>query len=190
MNDMDKAIEFYALNTDVVKMLVLYSNNTKTKIVGRALIWKLSTFDGVETDRYFMDRIYTSHNYQDSFFMKYAENHKYLRKTYQTYNDTEVYDTTLEEDNGLGVVEMTIDAVKDSRYYPYLDTFKYINPVEKILSSFNNNEKHRNLLLDETDGSVDDGRWIEFYGRWFHRYQEDLIACYITDDKEDFTIFR
>lgn len=189
MNDLDKAIEFYALNSHVVKLLVLYADNTKTKIIGRALIWKLSTFNGEDTTRYFMDRIYTSHNYQDAFFMRYAKEHGYYRKTYQSYDDFEVYDPTLEEDNDLGEITMTIEGLKPCKYHPFLDTFMYLNPDTCVLSNFSSCYDIT-IKLDETNGSTDNGRWVEYYGKMFNKQHPGLVACYVTDDKEDNTIFR
>lgn len=59
-------LEIYIKNPETVKLLILKSENTDDKIVGRALLWKL------DDDRTFMDYIYCSRQADDNVFREYA----------------------------------------------------------------------------------------------------------------------
>lgn len=72
-------LQIYIDNPQTVKLLILKSENTDAKIVGRALLWTLD--DG----RTLMDQIYTSKDSDNRVFREYATAKGYVEVN---YNDT------------------------------------------------------------------------------------------------------
>lgn len=107
-------------------MLILRSNEDKTKIIGRANLW--TTDNGV----LFMDRIYSGED-NIVLFKKWAEDNGYIYKTRQSYSMTRSV-----VDLSKNTVELKMDITicnhsnlwdddGDNIEVPYMDTFKYIN---------------------------------------------------------------
>lgn len=65
-------LEIYIKNPETVKLLILKSDNTDDKIIGRSLLWKLD--DG----RIMMDSIYTSRDSDRNIFIEYAKAKNYV----------------------------------------------------------------------------------------------------------------
>jgi hypothetical protein len=70
-------LQIYIDNPQTVKLLILKSENTDDKIVGRALLWKLD--DG----RTMMDQIYTSRDSDTRVFKEYATAKGYVEINYR-----------------------------------------------------------------------------------------------------------
>ena len=83
MNSPSKGVylNIYVNNPDKVKMLVLYPEDVRDKIIGRALVWTLEDPSG----RMYMDRIYTANDSDQYLFIEYAKSHGYLYKSSQSY---------------------------------------------------------------------------------------------------------
>lgn len=120
--------DLYTENEDVCSLLILKSED-ETKIIGRALIWKL------EDNNYYMDRIYTHFDSDTYIFFNYAKERGWL-----TY--TELYNTT----NKLNISLQKSEFKK----YPYMDTFCYLDIDNKYLYSY---YKRSAVSLRNTDGS-------------------------------------
>lgn len=160
--------EIYTENPEVCRMLVLLEDD---KLIGRALIWKLSYAraygKNLEDGIYFMDRQYTIKESDVDKFRAYAvengwaykanNNHRSLEPI--TYND-ETFNCTMRVD------------VKDLSYskFPYIDTFRRYSPNSNAL--FNDEEDsgdyEGDYILDQTDGTyreIEDGIWSEWHLR-------------------------
>ncbi len=148
-----KYFKIYTENPDVCNLLIIFSDFTKTKIEGRALVWKTTDGDTV------MDRIYTNNGYLEGVFKIYAKqrNWKYI------------YDTEL---------KMEIQLTNfDFDYYPYLDNFLMLNPNSGILS--NDEQLHYEdgyLKLQDTNGSYSSGVvWSSYSDEEIER--ESAVYC-------------
>jgi hypothetical protein len=67
-----KYLDIYVQNPEVCSLLIMYSDASKTKICGRALIWK--NVDG----EFVMDRVYTVNDYDIEVFRKYASSKEWI----------------------------------------------------------------------------------------------------------------
>ena len=177
MNGCYDYLNFYAINKDHVKILILYENDKRKKIVGRALIWYLDEPE----NRVFMDRIYTIHEYQIDLFKEYAKKNGWLYKSRQSYGNEPIVDTKTSESN---YMYLTVKDIKLNKEYPYLDTLRYLNQDEKILSS----EKISDIKLLDTNGGVWDSEWSERYNCWINMYhigENEYVLCELGVDKWD-----
>ena len=59
-------LDIYVKNPEVCNLLIMYSDQSKTKVSGRALIWKDMSGE------FIMDRVYTVNDYDVEVFRKYA----------------------------------------------------------------------------------------------------------------------
>ena len=110
-------LSLYEKNTNVCSLLIMKSNEHPDKIMGRALIWKLS--DGST----YMDRIYTHFDSDIYIFRTYAKERNWLSHYEEIRNMIHVKDMKINLEES------------DFRYYPYMDSFGYINIEAKTLST-------------------------------------------------------
>lgn len=153
MNSPDKGkfLKLYANNPDTVKMLVLYPEDVRDKIIGRALVWTLSEPDG----RMYMDRIYTANDSDQYLFIEYAKSHGYYYKSSQSYGWD--YDIIDGKNGSRGTVAMKVQMKPDVHYdyYPYLDTMQFYHPTTGIGTNDGRNMKRGVgfYLLQDASGS-------------------------------------
>lgn len=122
-----KYFSIYIENPDVCKLLILKSEKDETKITGRALLWTLS--DGQN----FLDRVYTINDSDVELFKDYAKENGWYSKRYNNSSaDISAINPNGDYDNTLVGKVLVKPTEHDS--YPYLDTFKYFNPKNGILS--------------------------------------------------------
>ena len=116
-----KFFNIYTENPDVCSLLI-NKNMTGDKITGRALIWTL------RNGKKFLDRIYYSREQERSIFEEYArQNEMYYLKL---NGDFYYGDAKISADD----IEFQIKLSKwKFDYYPYMDTFKYLEVEEGIL---------------------------------------------------------
>jgi len=116
----------YADNSDVCKLVILYSDRdgtikdgkyTSNYIKGRALLWKTNQGD------MFMDRIYTNNDSDVDLFKQFAEKNSWWCKKNQ--NSGNVF--TAQKGTQLKTPTYTVDLQwADHEYYPYVDTLSYL----------------------------------------------------------------
>ena len=141
--DSQPLLDLYVENPDKVSMLILRDTTDDTKIRGRALLWKLSEPEG----RMLMDRIYFVEGFEKEIFRNYAIKHKLLMKRYQNASTPlEVVDTTKNTQEDIIVV--SVDGIRQpsSGMFPYLDTLKYMDCDEGIMSNAETILDHRNRV--------------------------------------------
>jgi hypothetical protein len=169
-------VSFYANNKDV-SLLVLMSDvdGKEDKIVGRAIVWKLSQPSG----RTFMDRIYFRYESDMAMFKQYAEKQGWLHKASQNMRAfTNVVDT---RDGSSQHRDLrTLPTFKTNDYYPYMDTLKYFHIDDGYLTNDDDDDKKGEVIfLEDTDGGYEamgeQGRYIDYYGR--NMDEDDLIYC-------------
>jgi hypothetical protein len=112
---------FFAENPKTIKMLVLFDDYDKDKIIGRANIWYLDE----PSDRIFMDRIYTTEDYLVNIFIKYAVNNDYIYKSRQIYGGN-VVPVIIDGSKKSIIMKASMDP-KEYSYYPYVDTLQFYN---------------------------------------------------------------
>lgn len=133
--------DIYMSNPDVCQLVILKSSEDDTKIIGRALLWKL------DTGRKFLDRIYTCYESDVNLFREYAKDNGWY---YKQYNGS--CDSPMVYDNGeaINLGRLTVN-IRKGEYtnYPYLDTLKYFDRNSGKLST---EKSYGNYLLEDTEG--------------------------------------
>ena len=148
-----KYLDIYVKNTEKVQMLILFPEDIRDKIIGRALLWKLDTPKG---DRFFMDRVYTANDSDAYMFIDYAKKQGWLYKSNQTYGaDVEIIDG---RDDTRKQMTLGIKLNKiEYEYYPYADTLQYYDTAGgKITNDPNkikSDDRRKYKVLTSTGGS-------------------------------------
>lgn len=144
-----KFFKIYTENPDVISMLVMKSPTGS--LIGRALIWNI---DGQKV----MDRIYTI---QDDeyvvFFKQWALKNGCVFKTYQNWNHTLQFDSKVDTNEYKFVVKLK---KFNFDYYPYLDTFKWINLNDGNIANYKVSEDFS--VISNADGQAQPHYVLEF----------------------------
>jgi hypothetical protein len=138
-------LDIYVENPEVCKLLIKKSSDP-TKIVGRALIWTLT--DG----QIYMDRVYTNNDWEINYFETY---YRKIGGKLFSWQD---------------VSSKSIQLKRCSHeYYPYMDTFKYLDTNNCKLHA-EEVSKNGVYILEDTDGGFIevDLVWSEIYGEWIN----------------------
>jgi hypothetical protein len=145
--------ELYTKNPTKMKMLILKQEDGV--IYGRANLWYLDEPDG----RVFMDRVYTTYDWQMKLFIDYAIKNKYIYKSRQIY--------------GGSVIPVVKDGVKEKLimtvnlkphyydYYPYVDTLQFYNKETGELTNDIEKFKDKKFVALVNAGG---GTWQEGHG--------------------------
>jgi len=160
-------LSIYVENPNQVTMVIMKGTDSD-KIIGRALIWKLK--DGT----YYLDRPYANNDEDINLFKEWGRS-----KGYSVYGaDYNHKEVVLEKAN--------------FPYYPYMDTFKYLNRDEKLLSTDANEYDNGNqdwIRLESTGGGfeeVERGIYSEYLGEYIDEdyavFAEDLQSYIHGDD--------
>ena len=164
-----KFFDLYTENEENVSMLAMF--NDKNRLIGRALLWDFDTHK-------IMDRIYTYNDEELSFYFKqWATEHGYFYKSEQNW-----FNTMFFEQIGSGKkefkLEMKLPNIKQ-HYYPYMDTFKFIDLEKGILYNYIPEDTSSLKTLTSSDGSKHPSDYLVFdeIDRVM-RYRND--AAYIT----------
>jgi hypothetical protein len=151
-------LDIYTENTGQVSMVIMKGTNPD-KIIGRALIWKLKNGET------YLDRPYANNDEDVNLFKEWAKN-----KGYKIYGD------------GYQHKEVTLSKCY-FEYYPYMDTFKYLNREEKLLSTDGNKFEDRNpnwIRLESTGGDFEEPRQ-GIYSQYYDMYIDEDDAVYAED---------
>lgn len=170
----DSFFEIYINNEDIISMLTLFDGN---KIIGRALVWKLEKdFNG---SKYFMDRVYTIENYLKYKFYEFADNKNWIYKKNNNY---------IQRYNKYRYIELVAElGYYNFDYYPYMDTFKYLDVSYGFISNYLNSlDLDNNIIrLESTNGlyeSVSD-IYSCYYETYFKR-NEAILGFIVSVDRE------
>lgn len=160
-------LNIYTENTNQVNMVIMKGTDPD-KIIGRALIWKLNNGE------IYLDRPYANSDNDINLFKEWASSRGFIIYG----NDYKHKQVTLEK--------------SEFEYYPYMDTFKYLNRNEKLLSTDSNEYDDRNpdwIRLERTDGGYEHpprGVYSEYYDEYIDEddavYAEDLQSYIRQDD--------
>ncbi len=164
--------EIYSKNPERVKMLVM--RDPRDRILGRALLWNF-TWEG--KDYKIMDRIYTIKDEDLSIFFKnWATENGYLYKKHQNWTNTLQWEgSDLEMKVGIEIENVKFD------FYPYLDTFKWIDFEKKIIYNYlpeyfkRDSKYHRIICTPEGHTEFSDYLAFDEIGRCWG-YRGDIIS--------------
>jgi hypothetical protein len=151
--DRGRYLDLYVKNPEKIQMLVLYPEDVRDKIIGRALLWKLDTPSG---DRYYMDRVYTANDSDQYMFIEYAKKQGWLYKSSQTYGwEVEIIDG---KDDSRKMMTLGVKLNKvDYDFYPYADTMQFYNgetgEINNNRNSIKSDDRSKYKVLTSTDGS-------------------------------------
>jgi len=158
-------INFFVGNSKICRLIIL--KNKEDKLLGRALLWKLSN------NKKFMDRIYTRFDEDVNIFIKLAMDHNWYYKSKQTFGNVPIVDSS---NNEVKKMIMIIDNFESKNFkgYPYMDTFQFYNPKTKILTNDENvfTKDSGFIKLNQVDGS-------------YQTYEDSLRAVDIDIDMLD-----
>lgn len=137
----DYYFDIYTDNPETCNLVILKDPNNNTKIIGRSLLWTL--IDGKK----FLDRIYTNNDSDVNLFREYAKGNGWY---YKRYNNHVGGNEAVSSDDEIVRLDLTV-SVSSYSYdnYPYLDTLKYFNGIEKKLTYLRCEDC---LLLECTEG--------------------------------------
>jgi hypothetical protein len=147
-----KYFDLYTENEDNVSMLTMFNENNR--LIGRALLWDFESHK-------IMDRIYTYNDEELSFYFKqWATEHGYYYKSEQNW-----FNTIFFEQIGTGKkefkLEMKLPNIKQ-HYYPYMDTFKFIDLDKGILYNYLPEDTSSLRTLTSSDGSKHPSDYLVF----------------------------
>ena len=147
-----KFLDIYVEN-DSVSLIILKSKTDNEKIIGRALLWDATlvndTEDTEDSDIKFMDRIYINDSADTEFFIQFAIKNGFYYKKKQDYSATPLVfnKKILSDDESL--IKVSISS-GDYNYYPYIDTVKFYDSEDGILT--NDDSDGYEYELTDTDG--------------------------------------
>ena len=140
-------MNIYAVNPEKVKMLVHISEDGKLRT--RALLWE-EVYDQHGNKFKVMDRIYSVYDYEVLSFKKWATDNNYIYKKEQSSKRERLFvtpDGTTDLKLKVKLDKWKIDC------YPYIDTFKFLNYGNGVLS--NNDDCFFDFILIQNDGSLE-----------------------------------
>jgi len=123
----EKFFGLYTENPTKMKMLILKQNDDV--IYGRANLWYLDDPNG----RIFMDRIYTTYDWQIKLFIDYALKNNYIFKSKQIYGGSVI--PVINDGKKENLIMSVNLKPNEYRYYPYVDTLQFYNPKNGILTN-------------------------------------------------------
>jgi hypothetical protein len=160
-------LNIYVENPNQVTMVIM-KGTEPDKIIGRALIWKLK--DGT----YYLDRPYANNDEDINLFKEWGRS-----KGYTVYGAS--YDHK----------EVVLDKA-DFPYYPYMDTFKWLNRGQNLLSTDSSEFDDGNddwVKLEDTGGGFEEaqrGVYSEYHGEYIDEdsavFAEDIQSYIYSDD--------
>jgi len=152
-----KYLSIYTHNTKVCSLLVAL--DISGKVLGRALLW-------VNTDNNkMMDTIYAHESLYPA-FKKYAIDNEYWYKSSQSCHHEEYDMFNALENKKYDIVSVQLEKA-DFKYYPYLDTMKYLTDDNRLTNEEDSDFKK----LCNTDGTIED----ENDGQVYSEYHDESI---------------
>jgi len=153
----------YTDNPEICKMLVMFDNDKR--ILGRAILWNKAINVDTGEELKIMDRIYCVDDAQNlHYFKEWADDNGYFYRKNQKWADCLRFIT-----NGKELLLKLSIKLKETkyRYYPYVDTFKFLDEKTGIISNFlpENNDSIKTLI--SADGRASEGKLLGYDG-----YQE------------------
>jgi hypothetical protein len=146
-NKPGKFFSIYAQNPNSCNLLIMTIGD---KLVARALVWKLNSFNSLEIEddikpEYFLDRVYSNEDYQVEKMKRFASDKGWAIKT---RNDGHSSETVTWKGKTYIDISMSVK-VKKSNYddtYPYMDTFMRYDHFSGLLWNDEKRKKGGHIL--------------------------------------------
>ena len=179
----------YVDNPEVCKLLILEENG---KLLGRALVWKLSSINYYgkpdnQEEVWFMDRQYTIKESDVQKFRNYAKEKDWVYKANNNHHSF----SEVVIDGNVKNVEMVVELEsKKHNKFPYMDTFRRFDPSTGFLYNDERNDQYYvgNYILDKTNGGYEEiksGVWSEYYSEMIpeeYAIWSDAVDSYLHED--------
>ena len=156
----NKFMELYSVNTDICRMLIFLTDDGKLR--SRALLWD-EVIDNHGVKYKFMDRIYSIYDHDVYLFKSWAKENGYITKLEQSAKNELFFDingTSQDLRLKIKLTNFNLD------YYPYLDTFKFFDPINGELFNYPTMKTYHKLV--QSNGMLDPAPREE------DNYDEDL----------------
>ena len=148
-SERNKFLELYVKN-DSCSMLILLDDNGKLR--ARALLWE-GIFDVNSGKEYkIMDRIYTIYDHDVNLFKSWAFNNGYITKAEQNSKSESLFQIDSQTISNIAF-KLKLNNSK-LNYYPYLDTFKFLDIRNGYL--YNYDKSYDLYKLTRSDGRLED----------------------------------
>lgn len=150
------------------QMLIALKEN---KLAARALVWTIE-------DKTFMDRVYYIEDSLYNIFVNYAKENKwYIRESNCLLSDGDDQRFLSPKDNYTEPVteHFVLNLVKIYPEWPYIDSFRYLDLEEKVLTTY---RRHNTYTCSFTDGNYEDSE------DWDEEYQCENCGCQYSDEDE------
>lgn len=145
-----RKLKLYTGNPDAVGVLYIQTGGT---CQARALIWTDNEGNKI------VDRVYGSEEFR-TMFRDYALEIGAYKKSYDGAGESSFIDP-----NGVSIHKtFYINLKQDSDYYPYVDTFCYLNDSGMLTLSNDNDDEWATKKLQDTGGGYEDMCGVEVYG--------------------------
>lgn len=182
-------LDIYTENKGIVSMLAMIDEDGL--LMGRALLWNFDSYK-------IMDRIYTCNDELLTFYFKqWATKNGYFFKSEQNWYNSLSFEQ-IGSDKKINKLSIKLKNY-DFKYYPYTDTFKFIDLDTGILSNYipktgniktlcsSDGSKYERdyLILDFVDNilrSRGDSNYLDYLGEYTHSnntYWSDINSQYI-----------
>ena len=167
-------LDIYVENPEIVRLLIYKDGNDE--ILGRALIWKLNAYNDLDNKApYFMDRVYAIDDATKKLFKDFAVTQKWAFRTSSTYHRTKEVTFLGDEKDSISL-EIQLSKWEFSEY-PYMDTFKRLDPKDGILYN-DESDDEPGWILTSTSGRYEDNN-----GLW-----SDWLDARIPEDQAVFSV--
>ena len=146
------------------QMLIALKEN---KLAARALVWTIE-------DKTFMDRVYYIEDSLCNIFVNYAKENKwYIRESNCLLSDGDNQRFLSPKDNYTEPVteHFVLNLVKIYHEWPYIDSFRYLDLEEKVLTTY---QRHNTYTCSFTDGNYEDSE----------EYQCENCGCQYSNEDE------
>ena len=136
----------YTENPDSCRLLILLDDD---KLIGRALIWKLSKSPCKAT--YFMDRVYTASDSDIIKFNNYCDKEGWMRKYKNNCDNLDSYFFIYKGETIFGEAAVELKEVEFNEY-PFVDTLSWLSKDNKNISNVGSSGAES---MTDTSGAID-----------------------------------
>jgi hypothetical protein len=153
----DRCQDYFSIfiNNKEISLLCLLDNETNS-LIGRALLWDIEADDkntGKQSIK-IMDRIYTTNDeFYTNMFKNWAKKNGYLNKFEQNF----INSVWFEKDGKKIDLYLSIHLNTNYKFFPYLDTFKFIDINNSNLYNYPVEGVHNLKIMNSTEGGLNNG---------------------------------
>jgi len=170
-------LELYRDNPERIKLVILYSDDTKTKIIGRCILWV------IDENTHLMDRVYVENESDYFLFKKYAVINNFWRRSHNNKFEANFIapdETVIDKEVRIPIHEIEYFG------YPFLDTMKFYNTKEHYLTNKHPKENTEGWLLLALYGGR--GGWVNLYTGRNHNPRVDPYGNPPREEDEEFEL--